>query len=212
MTSLRKILNRRNLFVLAVIVGAVLVFRWWRASAYVARVRAFSVPIIVSPSVQPGNGESLLFKVSNISTTPVGVRLTLFNDRERFPVDIKEFGTLDAGMTVTYLYNSPPGKLTINGTTLEVPDAVRAVVGPMPAGEPGAMRRVVANMQIVRLQSKAANGSSPSLDAPIIVPLERCMFTARGYLEPVFSEGRLFWDCGSDVRPEMLEAGTSPER
>jgi hypothetical protein len=74
------------------------------------------------------------------------------------------------------------------------------------------MRRVVANMQIIRLQPKTATGSSPSLDPPIIVPLERCMFTPRGYLEPVFSEGRLFWDCGSDVRPEMLEVGTLPGR
>ena len=201
MKSLRKILNLRNLFVLGVIVGVILVFRSWGASAEADLERLWSVPIIVSPSVQPVNGQVLLFKATNISTTPVGIRLHLYNDRERFPVAYQEFPAVAAGMTVTYLYNSPPGKLAMNETTLVVPDAVRAVIGPMPGGEPGAIRRVVANLQLMRLQSTPANASPPSLDAPIIVPLERCIFEPRGYL-PHYTDGRLFWNCA----PAMFDS------
>lgn len=195
MKSLRKTLNRRTLIVLGVIVCVVLVFRSWRASAEADAERSLSVPIIVSPSVQAVNGQALLFKITNISVEPVGMRLTLYNDRERFPVDIKEFPVIDPGITVTYLYNSPRrGTLAMNGTTLEIPDAVRAVVAPMPGGDPGAIRRVVANLQLMRLQSTPANASSPSLDAPIIVPLERCLFEPRGYV-PSYTDGRLIWNC-----------------
>jgi hypothetical protein len=201
MKILRKILNLRNLFVLGVIVCAVLVFRAWRASVEAEVERELGVPIIVSPSVQPAAGQVLLFKATNISATPVGIRVTLYNDRERFPVDWKEFPNLGAGMTVTHLYNPPPGRLAINGSTYEVPDAVRAVVHPMPNGEPGAIRRVVANLEIMRLQPAPANASSASLDSPIIVPLERCLFTPRGYL-PGYTDGHLFWECGPPVQED----------
>jgi hypothetical protein len=201
MKIVRKILNLRNLFVLALIVGAVLVFRSWRASVEADVERELGVTIIVSPSVQPVQGQALLFKATNISMTPVGIRLHLYNDRERFPVEIKDFPTIAGGMTVTHLYNSPPAKFAMNGTTFEVPDAVRAVVGPMAGGEPAAVRRVVANLQLMSLQPAGADATSASLDAPIIVPLERCLFTPRGYL-PGYTDGRLFWECGPPVQED----------
>jgi hypothetical protein len=200
MNILRRILNLRNLFVLGVIVCVVLVFRSWSAGAEVNRERLWSVPIIVSPSVQLVNGQVLLFKATNISTTPVGMRLTLYNERDRGPVVVEEFPRVAPGGTVTYLYNSPPGKgkLEINETTIEVPDAMRAVLDPMPGGEPGAIGRVVANLQILRLQTTPANASAPSLEAPSIVPLERCLFSPTGYL-PHYTDGLFYYNCAPEL-------------
>src|SRR3977135_3697623 len=111
MKMLSKILNRRNLIVLAIIVCAVLVFRNWSASARAEAGRALFVPVIVSPSVQLVNGQALLFKVTNISEGPCGRRITLFNDREGLPMNIKDFPKITPRTTVTYLYNPPPGVL-----------------------------------------------------------------------------------------------------
>ena len=185
------------LLALVVIVAAFLMIQAWGASRRAeAAAEPYFVPVIVSPSVQPVRGQTLLFKTTNITEAPVGVRLMLFNDQAGVPADIRDFSRIAPGTTVSYLYDPPKTVLTINEVTVEVPEAVRAVFAPLPGDDPGAVRRVVANLQIMRLQPDA---SSPSLDPPIIVPLERCRFEPRGFVP--YTGGRWIWNCAPEMSP-----------
>ena len=77
-------------------------------------------------------------------------------------MNIQDFPGIAPGTTVSYLYDPPKGTLALNETTVEVPEAVRAVFAPLPGDDPGAIRRVVANVQIMRLQPTPADASSDS--------------------------------------------------
>ena len=155
------------------------------------------VPVIVTPSVQVVNGEVLLYKATNVSENPDNFRLMLFNDREGVPAVYKDFTRVRAGNTVTYVYEPPRSELTLGAMTVEAPEAVRAVFAPLPGDDPGAIRRIVANVQIMRVQ-KAADGS-PSLEPPIVVPLERCTFEPRGFVP--YTGGRWYWNCAPQMFP-----------
>jgi hypothetical protein len=190
--SLRKVIVL--LILLALVLVVVLrVYRAWSARAIARADRALVVPVIVSPSIQPVKGQTLLFKASNISEAPVGMRIMLFNDRESLPAEIKDFPKIAPGTTVTYVHKPPQGMLAIDETTYEVPDAVRAVLAPLPGGDQGAIRNVVASLQIMRVQPPSANAASPSLEAPILVPLERCRFEPKGFVP--YTGGRWVWNC-----------------
>ncbi len=191
---------KRTLSLLLALAVVVAVFLMIRASGANCRPGAAAeplfVPIIVSPSVQPVRGQVLLFKITNITKASVSVRLMLFNDREGLPADIRDFSEIAPGTTVSHLYDPPRTALAINQVTVEVPEAVRAVFAPLPGQDPGAIRRVVANLQIMRLQPDV---SSPALDPPIIVPLERCRFEPRGFVP--YTGGRWVWNCAPEMSP-----------
>ena len=142
-------------------------------------------------------------KTTNITEYPVDVRLMLFNDREGLPTEVKDFPKIAAGTTVSYLYNPPMGTLAMNDTTVEVPEAVRAVFAPLPAGDQNVIRRIVANVQLMRLSVSAA-GATASLDSPIVVPLERCRFEPRGFVP--YTGGRWMWNCAPELSPYLEEA------
>lgn len=194
---------KKTLILLLVLVVIVSVFYVFRARGARARVEAAAVPlfvpIIVSPSVQPVKDQTLLFKATNITEAPVSIRLMLFNDREGLPANIQDFPGIAPGTTVSYLYDPPKGTLALNETTVEVPEAVRAIFAPLPGDDPGAIRRVVANVQIMRLQPTPADASSDSLDPPIIVPLERCRLEPRGFVP--YTGGRWVWNCAPAMSP-----------
>jgi hypothetical protein len=173
------------------------------AHARADAARALYVPVIVSPSVQPVNGQAVLIKATNITEYPVDVRLMLFNDREGLPTEVKDFPKIAAGTTVSYLYNPPMGTLALNDTTVEVPEAVRAVFAPLPAGDQNVIRRIVANVQLMRL-SAASGASAPSLESPIVVPLERCRFEPRGFVP--YTGGKWMWNCAPELSPYQEEA------
>jgi hypothetical protein len=86
----------------------------------------------------------------------------------------------------------------MGNTSVEVPEAVRAIFAPFPGDDPGAIRKVVANVQIMRLQPAAAN-AAPALDPPIIVPLEHCRFEPRGFVP--YIGGRWIWNCAPEMDP-----------
>jgi hypothetical protein len=81
---------------------------------------------------------------------------------------------------------------------VDAPESVRAIFAPLPGDEPGAIRRVVANVQIMRIQ-QGAGGAAPVLEAPIIVPLEHCNFEPRGFVP--YTGGRWYWNCAPDMFP-----------
>jgi hypothetical protein len=58
---------------------------------------------------------------------------------------------------------------------------------------------MVANVQIMRVQPAAGNAASPSLDLPIIVPLEHCRFEPRGFVP--YTGGRWVWNCAPEMDP-----------
>jgi hypothetical protein len=195
--SVRKILSVLLLLVILVAVFLVIRGRGAVARAEAAALPLF-VPVIVSPSVQPVVGQVVLFKATNITEAPVSVRLMLFNDREGLPAVIHDFTKITPGTTVTHLYTPPKGTLEMNGTTVEVPEAVRAIFAPLPGDDPGAIRRVVANAQLMRLQT-TPSGAAPMLDPPIIVPLEHCNFEPRGFVP--YTGGRWVWNCAPQMFP-----------
>ena len=194
---------KRTLGLLLVLVVVVSLFLAFRARGASARAEAAAeplfVPVIVSPSVQPVSGQTLLFKATNITEAPVSVRLMLFNDREGLPAEIKDFTRIPPGTTVSYLYDPPQSELVMNDTTVEVPEAVRGVFAPLPGDDPGAIRRVVTNMQIMRLRPVTNEVSLPSLDPPILVPLERCRFEPRGFVP--YTGGQWGWNCAPAMSP-----------
>jgi hypothetical protein len=193
MKNPRAALSLRVVFVVVAVVCLLLVFRSWRASAQDRMDNSLNVPILVSPSIQPGQGQSVLFKATNISGTPVGVKFTLFSDADGAEVESTDFAAIPPRVTVTHLYTPPPGKLVLGGTTFDAPAAVRALVGPLSGGEPAAIRRVVAGLQMVSLKPAAATAALPPLDPPTVVPLERCLFKPRGMFP--YTGARYIWDC-----------------
>ncbi len=131
----------------------------------------------------------MLFKLTNLGDEAVALRIMLFNDREGMPAVIKDFSDLAGKTTATYVYTPPAGKLLLNDTTFDVPEAVRAIIGPVPAGDPKVMRKVVVNVQLMRAQS----AGSLTLETPVIVPMSGCRFEPRGlvsYRKPTMS-----WNC-----------------
>jgi hypothetical protein len=185
---------------LVLIVIAVAAYTVW-ARGFNERAEADAlplfVPVVVTPSIQLVNGQVLLYKATNVSETPDSFRLMLFNDREGVPGFYKDFNRIPAGNTVSYVYEPPEGQLTLGVTTVEAPEAVRAIFAPLPGDDPGAVRRIVANVQIMRIQ-KSASGSV-SLDPPIVVPLERCNFEPRGFVP--YTGGRWYWNCAPQMFP-----------
>ncbi len=187
---------KKALVLLSVLAAIALVLLIIRARGAGAGDEALFVPVIVSPSVQPVGGQVLLFKATNVTEAPVGVRLMLFNDRDGIPAKIKDFSRIAPGATVSYLYDPPKTTLAVNEAEVQVPEAVRAVFAPLPGDDPGAIRRVVANVQILRLQQGV---SPPALDPSIIVPLERCRFEPRGFVP--YTGGQWVWNCAPRMSP-----------
>ncbi len=192
MTTLRK-----TAIVLAVFVVLFFVVRTWRANAQAALEKSQNVTIIVSPSVQPGKGQAVLLKLTNLSGRPVGVRLNLFSDTEAKPLETTDFPAMAPKVTIAHLFTPPQGALELNGTRFDAPAAVRALIEPLPGGDPTALRRVVASLLVVGLKPAAPNAPPPALDPPMMVPLERCMFASRG-MAPytgMLTGLRQVWDC-----------------
>lgn len=198
MKILRALMSLRILLVLVLLAVALVLYRSRAAAAKEEANVILYVPVIMSPSVQPVAGQSLLFKATNITEAPVDVRLMLFGDHDGLPSTVKDFLKVAPGTTVSYLHTPPMGKLEMNDATVDVPEAVRAVFAPIPAGEQGAMRRVVANVQIMRLQAPAS-ATGASLDPPILVPLERCRFEPRNFVP--YTGGKWVWNCAPEMSP-----------
>jgi hypothetical protein len=187
-----------GLVVLVVVVGLAYAVRARGADERAeADAEPLFVPVIVSPSIQIVSGQVLLYKATNVSESPASFRLMLFNDAEGVPGTYRDFTRIPAGHTVSYVYEPPAGKLTLGTATVDAPEAVRATFAPLPAGDPGAIRRIVANVQIMRVQSGA--NASTLLDPPIVVPLERCTFEPRGFVP--YTGGRWYWNCAPEMYP-----------
>src|SRR5215471_18046265 len=92
------------LVVLIVVVGGFVVFpaafdRWVENNS-----RPYFVPLIVTGSLQLLNGQVLLYKMTNVSTAPVHVRLNLFNEGQSIPGTFKDFKGVPSMATVSYVY------------------------------------------------------------------------------------------------------------
>lgn len=186
------------LVVLVVILGLAYVVRARGAQERAeADAEPLFVPVIVTPSIQLASGQVLLYKATNVSENVANFRLMLFNDKEGVPGIYKDFTRIPAGTTVNYVYEPPKTQLALGAATVEAPEAVRATFAPIPAGDPGAIRRIVANVQIMRVQT-APNGST-SLDPPVVVPLEHCTFEPRGFVP--YTGGRWYWNCAPQMYP-----------
>jgi hypothetical protein len=201
----KKTLTR--LLVLLVIVAAIVA---WRASGAAARAEAAAqplfVPVIATPSIQPVNGQVLLFKATNITEAPVNLSLMLFDDHGGPPKATRDFPQIPAGSTVSYVHEPQKGELTLGQTTVEAPEPVRGIFAPIPGDrEPGALRRIVANVQIMRVQPATSSTGSASLDPPILVPLERCRFEPRGFVP--YTGGRWIWNCAPEMSPFINPVG-----
>ncbi len=175
-------------------------YYWLWARGFEDRVEADSVPIfvpvIVTPSLQLASGQVLLYKATNIlDAAPTKFRLMLYTDDNGVPFFYKDF-TLEPSTTVSHVYEPPMGELTLGTTTVHAPQPVRAIFAPVPADDPGAIRRIVANVQIMRVQS---GSNPPSLESPVFVPLERCRFEPRGFIP--YTGGRWFWNCAPEMSP-----------
>jgi hypothetical protein len=162
-----------------------------------ADAKELFVPVIVTPSVQPANGQVLLLKATNVSEGQAAVRILFYKDNESVPGMYKEFTRIPPNHTVSYVYEPPVGKLTVGDTTIDAPEAVRAVFEPLVGGEVNGMRKIVANVQLIRLQ-RGADGVA-TLETPIVVPLQRCMFEPRGFVP--YTGGRWYWNCAQQMTP-----------
>jgi hypothetical protein len=188
----------RALVVVAIVVGLVVAFRYQRARAQAAIDTSLNVPILMSPAVQPGQDQLLLFKITNISGQPVDVELTLFNDTDGKPLVTTQFPKIAARTTVTHVYRPPAGTVVLEGSTFSAPTSVRALLGPgqagpVSAGDPGAIRRVVASLQMVNLPTAPAKPAPQPVESPMLVPLERCLFKPRGMYP--YTGATYLWDC-----------------
>jgi hypothetical protein len=197
--------------VLVVIVGIVVVramtFDDWLESGS----RAYFVPVIVTPSIQPVNGQVVLYKMTNVSYGPVNARLAIYNDRDGLPAKYKDFMAIRGGQTVSYVYEPRTTQFTFGETTVEAPEAVRAQFVPVPGDDPGAMRSVVANVQLVRIQAATGKGTA-TLESPIVVPVEHCTFEPRGFI-PVHTGAKYPWNCAPQMFPydsKWLKPGMGP--
>jgi hypothetical protein len=163
-----------------------------------ADARPLFVPIIVTGSVQPVNGQVVLYKATNMHENPMNFRLSIYNDTESVPGVHKDFMKVPGGHSVSYVYEPPKSELTLGAATVEAPAAVRATFAPVPADDPGAVRKLVVNVQLMRVVP-GANGAPATLDNPIIVPLEHCNFEPRGFVP--YTGGRWYWNCAPDIFP-----------
>ena len=159
---------------------------------------ALSVPVILTPSLQVATGQVLLYKATNVSEGVTSFRLMLYNDDGGVPTFYKDYVKVGPGQTVSYVYRPPTTTLALDDRSIEAPQAVRATFAPIPAtGDPGVIRRIVANVQIMRIQD-GANGS-PTLDTPIVVPLSHCNFEPRSVIP--YLGGHWYWNCAPDMYP-----------
>ena len=200
---------KRTLIAIVVLLVVVAAALWVRGRGAAARAEAAAqplfVPVIVSASIQPVNGQVLLFKGTNITERPVNFRIMLFSDAGGAPMAIQDFSQVPQGATVSYVHEPATATLTLGQTTVEAPAPVRAIFAPVPGDlEPGAIRRVVANVQIMRVQPASGTGTA-SLDPPIIVPLERCRFEPRGFVP--YTGGRWIWNCAPEMSPLTTPVG-----
>jgi hypothetical protein len=187
------------LVVLVLLVGGVYVVRARGANARAeADAVPLFVPVVVTPSVQPVSGQVVLYKATNMSENPVNFRLMIYKDNESVPGFYKDFMKVPAAHTISYVYEPANAELTLGSATVQAPEAVRAVFAPVPAGDPGAIRRIVANVQIMRVQPAGAGGT-PQLDTPIVVPVQHCMFEPRGFVP--YTGGRWYWNCALEMNP-----------
>jgi hypothetical protein len=159
---------------------------------------ALSVPVIVTPSLQIASGQVILYKMTNLSEGNTSFRLMLYNDDSGVPTSYKDYTKVGAGKTVSYVYRPPTATLALDEESVEAPQPVRATLAPIPAtDDPGVIRRVVANVQIMRIQ-KGPNGAS-LLDTPIVVPLSHCNFEPRSLIP--YLGGHWYWNCAPDLYP-----------
>lgn len=194
MMNLRKALSLQSLLVLVAIVYLVSVVRAWRANAQTELDRSQTVPILMSPSIQPGKGQGVLIKVTNISgNRPAAVRLTFFNETDLAPIGTQDFPAIKPRTTVTHLHVPPSATLALNGTTFDAPAPVRTIIQPMGGGDAGTVRRVVATVMMVNLKPATPNAPALSLDPPVFVPLERCLFASIGMVP--YTGGTYLYDC-----------------
>jgi hypothetical protein len=142
-------------------------------------------------------GQVLLYKATNVSERAGNLRLMLFNDQEGVPGTYKDFMKIPPGHTVSHVHEPPTTQLTLGASTVDAPQAVRAVFAPLPGDDPNATRRIVANVQIMRVQRAA--DASLSLDPPIVVPSQHCNFEPRGFVP--YTGGRWYWNCAPQMYP-----------
>ena len=157
--------------------------------------RPLFVPVIMTPSVQPTGGQIVLFKASNVSEAPINFRLSLYKDDESVPGFVKDFMKVPAAQTVSYVYEPATAPLQLGSTTVEAPVAIRGVFAPVPGETPNAIRNVVANVQLMRVQTDASGATS--LEPPTVVPLSHCNFEPRGFVP--YTGGRWYWNCAPDM-------------
>ncbi len=191
---------KKTLIVLVVLAVAYGIFSTVRANGAADRAEADArplfVPIVVTGSVQPVNGQVVLYKATNMHENPMSFRLSIYSDTESVPGVHKDFVKVPGGHTVSYVHEPPTAQLTLGAATVDAPASVRATFGPLPGDDPGAVRKLVVNVQLMRVQ-QGANGAPASLDAPIIVPLEHCNFEPRGFVP--YTGGRWYWNCAPDI-------------
>ena len=154
-----------------------------------------SVPVILTPSLQLASGQVLLYKATNVSERATSFRLMLYSDDSPVPFLYKDY-KVAAGRTVSYVYRPPTTKVQVDETSVEAPQAIRATFAPIPAtGDPGVVRQLVANVQIMRVQNGAQG--APAFETPIVVPLSHCNYEPRSIVP-----GRnWYWNCAPDMYP-----------
>ncbi len=169
-----------------------------------------SVPVIVTPSLQIASGQALLYKATNVSEGPTNFRIMFYTDDGGVPSFYKDFTKVGAGKTVSYVYRPPTAKLELGDESVEAPQPVRATFAPIPAtGDPGVIRRIVANVQVMRI-NKDANGAS-TLETSTFVPLSHCNFEPRSVIP--YLGGHWYWNCAPDMYPlKPLPPQPAPSR
>ncbi len=184
----------------AVAVIAAAAYVMWARGAH-ARAEAVDsalfVPILLTPSVQVGEGQVVLYKATNVSDAPRGVRLMLYNEQDKLPSVTRDFPKIGAGMTISHIHEPPRGQVMLGEVAAEGPLPVRAVFAPMPGDNPGTVRNFVAAAQIVRLRKDGVN--TQVVDAPVVVPVEHCTYEPRGFLS--HTGGRWYWNCAPQMLP-----------
>jgi hypothetical protein len=156
-----------------------------------------TVPVIVTPSLQLASGQVLLYKVSNVSEQATSFRIMFFTDDSNVPTFYKDYERVGPGRTVNYVYRPPTTTVQVEDKSVEAPQAVRASFVPIPTlADPGVTRRIVANVQIMRVQD-GAKGGAATFENPIVVPLTRCNYEPRSIVP-----GRnWYWNCAPDMYP-----------
>lgn len=154
-----------------------------------------TVPVIVTPSLQLARGQVLLYKATNLSSASTSFRVMVFGDDSPVPIFYKDY-EVGAGRTVSHIYRPPNVTVDVEGRSVEAPQAIRATFAPIPAtGDPGTVRGVVANVQIMRVVD--GPDGVPAFDAPIVVPLSRCNYEPRS----VVPGRNWYWNCATHMYP-----------